>query len=228
MKKIIYLTATVINAGFMALYIYFLMPDNAALHYDYYGLADRYGSKWELLFLAGIPLVFCAVYVIADLVIGYIGINSKNRGYIENFFGASILFFAVVMWIVLVFITNKTEINSNAIYSLLCICCGLYYVFTGNSVPKLKNNSIFGFRSKETKKNPYISRKTNRIYGRLIVSLGIAVIVLGIVSLALGKFGICSLILCFVLDIPVNILAAIYAKKLSKNICKADNPAGAE
>lgn len=217
MKNYIYLIISVINAGLMSLYIsLFVSQDRIPLHFDFNGNADRYGSKWELLILAGIPFVLSLIYAIINLVINYMKTNSKNEKYISKIFGGIFLFLLIVFWAILLLTTNETKLSNNLIFSLFTITYSMLFIFIGNLLPKLKPNSIAGLRTKATMSSEYVWKKANRISGYVAVAVGISGVISGFICLAINSCGIWFFGIFLSVFIIAQIIVAIYANMLSK------------
>ncbi len=223
MKKIIYFIISAVNAGLMALYINYFIPGNVvAVHFNINGEPDRYGSKWEYMLLAAVPVVLCIIYAIVDLATNYMCLKGKNKNYINRIFGGTFIFFVVFLWLILVLSSTKTQ-PSNIMFGSATVLIGMLVMFIGNLMPKIKVNSIVGLRTKATLSNEFVWKKANRLSGFLAVFSGAVGVIVGLLSVAIGSNASYLLFAVVILFVVTQIAAVIYANKLSKKVCKNDS-----
>ncbi len=219
MKKYIYLIISAINAGLVALYITFLVPNTIVpMHFNLNGEVDRYGSKWELMILAGIPFALCLIYAIYNLIAEYMNLKSKNKKYTQKIFTGIFVFLLVLFWTLMIMTTTATALDKNLVFGIITIFISLLFMFIGNIMPKLKQNSVTGIRIKATLNSEYVWKKANRLGGFLAVIAGAVGVVAGLVGIALGEYATVLLFAEIGVFLLTQIVVVIYANKLYKTV----------
>ncbi len=216
MKKFIFIIISIINFGIMAIYLYFSKYDTIPMHFNIYGNADRYGSKWELLAITGIPVLIALIYTIAKAIRKYIGIEDENKKYSAKIFSALFVFIIVLSWFLTGMCMNYPKgIDKNALISVMTALWGGLMIFICNFMPKIKQNSAMGMRVTATLKSEKVWRKTHRLQGLIGVITGFITIIAGIISFMLGSFGMqIFFILVLITLITDCLIPYIYANVL--------------
>ncbi len=198
-------------------------PEQLPLHYNAYGEIDRWGSKYEELLF---PIIILAFSIFWQIMIYYyekkktrLG-DCKEAAETEN--NIKLLRFvacgeAVMFGIMHLFIlysayhTANLGTDNNVIdFPKVCnILMGIFFIATGNFVPRAKINSVVGFRTSKTMSDPEIWKKANRFAGISLIVCGILTILLSLVlDGMIGTFVILGLLLL------MTIIDLIYAAKL--------------
>jgi len=160
------------------------MPDAIPAHYGANGIADRWGSKYELLilplFTVGIALVLCALTLR----------TAKKQAQAEKalrWISTSTLLVFNVMTVVILAAGYNLVADLSAgpvdFMSALSVIFGVSMVILGNFLPKLQQNGVVGIRLSWTLKNADVWRDTHRFGGVATVVFGVALIALNLLWL---------------------------------------------
>jgi uncharacterized membrane protein len=146
------------------------------VHFDATGAPDRYGTRFEALWL--MPLVAVAV---ATLFAALPKIEPRRTHLLQSHKA----FLAI--W--LVTLTVLAGIHGAAVVAaagepvdmMMTVAglVGLMFIVIGNYMGKLRSNYLMGVRTPWTLTSELAWNKTHRLVGRLFVALGTAMIVLG-------------------------------------------------
>ena len=174
MKKII---ALLILATFaVALYLYPMMPEQMASHWNMYGEVDGYMDKfWGLFF---IPVMSVAMFVLF-LILPSIDPMKKNiqkfRKYYDGFILVFTLFF---LYLYVLMISWNLGYTFNMMQSLIPAFAGLFY-YMGVMIGHARRNWFVGIRTPWTMSSDKVWDKTHKLGGKLFRIFGI-IILLGI------------------------------------------------
>ena len=164
------------------------LPDLVPVHFNGAGVADRWGSKYELLIMSGIMVVMLAIWFITDATHGKKMLESpdekKRAEAINNIKVMNITFTVIsVMFMLLNFATiymSYSQLEDGTaveidIFKIVCAIMGISFVIMGNIMPKTKNNPFLGFRFPWTRYNDVTWQKCNRMGGIVMVISGILI-----------------------------------------------------
>lgn len=153
------------------------LPDKIPAHYNFAGEVDRYGSKFELLILPILTIVFVATM---EIIIGILG--KKKSSILQN----STVYFIVEITLAVVFGTlsviflylafaNVTSIDDTKIdiFKIMAVAMSVCWILLGNFLPKCKQNALIGIRTSWTLKSQVVWYKTHRMCGLLLVIVGL-------------------------------------------------------
>lgn len=159
MKKYILLIISLINIAVTGVFIAFNPNEELPSHYNVNGIADAYSSKWMLLFIPSILVLFSIIYAI------YAKVKENDENYksyrkyavrcIVSIFAFLFLFFWMLIALVL---QNKVNID-NLFLPLTCIFMGCMFVYLFNLMPKIKQNSLLGIRTNATLSSKSVWKK---------------------------------------------------------------------
>lgn len=164
----------------------FVLPETVPVHFDINGMADRWGSKFELLILP-VVLIACA-FSMEPLKNSYINKakNTKDEkektGYLTN---ANVLNITSVVTMFLFSIMNlitlyntyiivypDTALPQFDIMRVVSVVMGIVIVILGNYMPKTRLNSNIGFRLPWTMYNDNTWNKSNRFASYVFMIAG--------------------------------------------------------
>ena len=171
-----------------------IMPDTVPVHFDIHGVADRWGSKYEMLVMPGCMLAMLAFWL---------GVDASYKKKIETSFDEkeiaeaksnlkviritsiiTSLMFAVINGVTLYASYSQLEgssVKEIDILKILSIVMGISFILLGNFMPKAKNNSTVGFRLSWTRFSDVTWRKSNLVGGIAMIIQGIIMILGGII-----------------------------------------------
>ena len=170
-----------------------IMPDTVPVHFDIHGVADRWGSKYEMLVMPGCMLAMLAFWL---------GVDASYKKKIEASFDEkevaeaksnlkvmqitsiiTSLMFAVINGLTLYASYSQLEgssVKEIDILKMLSIVMGIFFIILGNFMPKAKNNPNLGFRLTWTRFNDSTWRKSNLIGGIAMIIQGVIMVLGGI------------------------------------------------
>lgn len=168
-------------------WFYRFLPDQIALHYDYKGDVDNWGSRNFIWMTSSLPLI---IYILMAVVPK---IDPRKDSYEKHMKGYSILanglalFMIALNWFT-IFYSMGYDLN---IQIFIMTALGILFILLGNYLPNARQNYTFGFKTPWTLADDTSWRKTHRMGGFAFVGLGIVALV--------GAFipGIAALILFF-------------------------------
>lgn len=221
MKKIILITASIVNAVISTFYIAASDYDTIPIHFNIHGEADGFSSRW---FMLTIPLIII-VMSIANIFYEK-HLERKNKAAIKYQSKASsavFTFMIVIHWLLMsVCLSNNTYLNQEA-FSLLSIMIGTAITYIGNLLGKIEQNPVIGVKTKATKNNKKVWKKTNRLGGLLGVISGIVFIICGILGFVIPFISTILLLSAIIISIVfATIIPTLYSRiiysKENKNI----------
>ncbi len=198
-------------------------PEQLPLHYNAAGVIDRWGSKYEELLF---PIIILAFSIFWQIMIYYyekkklrLG-DRKEAAETENNIkllrfvacGEAVMFGVMHLFILYsAYHTANLGAESNVIdFPKICnILMGIFFIVTGNYVPRAKINSVVGFRTAKTMSDEEVWKKANRFAGISLMVCGVLTVLLSLVLDGMvGTFVILGLLLL------MTIVDLIYAAKL--------------
>lgn len=195
--------------------IYSSLPQTMALHYDFHGNADQYGSKKE--FLTG-PFILIGISGLVYLLLRFLkSIDPKKQvRYGEDTFNKLALGIIVFLAALNIGIIYAAAHHGFKADKLIFPIMGLLFAFVGNIMNSIKPNYFAGVRTPWTLENDENWRATHRLAGKLwfIGGLAITVLVLFLPGVS-GKIIFMS-ILAVMVFIPV-IYSYVYFRKHNFN-----------
>ena len=164
----------------------FVLPDTVPVHFDINGMADRWGSKFELLILP-VVLIACA-FSMEPLKNSYIN-KSKNandeKEKAEHLTNAKVLnitsvitmfLFAIMNFITLyntyIIVYPDSTLPQLDLMRAVGVVMGIVIVLLGNYMPKTRLNSNIGFRLPWTMYNDNTWNKSNRFASYVFMIVG--------------------------------------------------------
>lgn len=215
MKKFIYLIVSLINTGITALCLYLSPYAILPIHYGINGYADRYATKWEIMIYTAIPVVFGIIYLVYSIIAEKKG--NKNRKVIDKVFLIAFVYILLVLWYVMILSLQCKAHMSNSYFAILAVIMGGMFFALSNFMPKARQNTIFGIRTKSTLSSPNVWNKTHRLAGILGVIGSIALIICGIIGTAFEK----TVVPVFFIGIGIYLISGfiipcIYANVIAK------------
>lgn len=207
----------------------FVLPDTVPVHFDINGLADRWGSKFELLILPAV-LIACA-FLMEPLKNVYIN-KAKNandeKEKAEHLTNAKVLnitsvitmfLFAIMNFIILyntyIIVYPDSSLPQLDIMRVVGVIMGIVIVLLGNYMPKTRLNSNIGFRLPWTMYNDNTWNKSNRFASYVFIVVGA---ILAISSLLFESGALIGMIAFFIAIAIVIIYAYfVYSRERSKD-----------
>ncbi len=215
MKKFLFLILSLINAALTAVYVSFAPLEIVPSHYNIEGVADGYSSKWLVMIMPCILIVLGIIYLIYGFVAEHYENLLKNQKYVGRIVLAIFLYFLIDFWYLTVTCISGATKMGNAFLYIMAASAGALMLFISNMLPKVKQNSTLGIRTKATLSSEKVWRKTHKIGGYLGVISSAIMIILAIVAMITGLDGMVVLIGGIVLFIVAAcIIPCVYASVL--------------
>lgn len=181
-KRMILLSLVCITACFgIAMWAWQGLPvlDTYPVHWNAQGVADRYGSKNEVLFGLSI-LPFTSIFTFLILVfIPKIepiraSIQPNARPYHFVWALCMVLFVAIQFYIANTYANLETRSAAPKIpINFLVMGVSVFFIIIGNIMGKLRRNFFLGLRTPWTLTSDLAWDKTHRLMGRMMVATGV-------------------------------------------------------
>lgn len=184
------------------------LPNQVPMHYNFAGELTRYGSKYESLIM---PIFSIIIYLYFKYQIKNKYQDKNPNAKIENLVlmgNIVLLFFLVinVAFIVDMLLQSKSSLQID-ITKIIFIIMGLFFIITGNFLPKIKTNNIIGNVNKKTIEDRNLWYKSQRFSGKILIMTGIIIIM---VNLFVQSNLVCTII-SLALTVIMGIVSYAYA-----------------
>lgn len=192
MKKLILLIAlfpALITAAVLPYY-----PDTVAMHFNFSGEIDRYGSKYFLFIFPAIIFFFGLIGMLAirhysKVISGEskeLARSKTNAKAIFIIFASGMIFYAL-MHLQILYVTYQSTLRDNYklqidFFQTLNAILSIYIIVISNFMPKTESNSIIGFRTTWSRYNDVTWRKTQHFGSRLFMISGFLSLILGLIA----------------------------------------------
>lgn len=162
-------------------------PDKIPVHWNLEGEVDRYGGKFEGLFV--LPLISIGIYLLL-LVVPYI--DPKKMNY-ESFggvyemirFGTTLLM--TIVYCTVIFSTFGYKVDVGLVVGG---SVGVFFILIGNFIGKIRPNYFVGIRTPWTLDSRLSWDKTHQVSGWWFVLSGVGILALGFVRLPWMLIGV--------------------------------------
>jgi uncharacterized membrane protein len=139
------------------------LPGRVALHWDRDGIVDRYGSKYELVFL--LPVVSVIIFIIgAAAEKRFVLPSHKVKGAI-SFFQFFFILLVFVLQLYKVFRAMNFPVGLESLSAVLFVAL---FIYMGNVIKSSEYRSAFGIKTKWTMDDPDVWEKTSRLAAILL------------------------------------------------------------
>ena len=192
----------------LALCVVWYAPETIATRFDLEGNVVATGSRWTILILPILILLFSGLIKwINDKEI----VGSQNKEISRYIFRLTLLLFNAIAVFQFVLILTGVSMGSQ-MGRFLAFLIGLFMIFIGNVSPKIKEtNKHFGFRVPWIMNNDEAFRKTQRFFGFASMVSGVIFI---LISLFAGNQ--LAMILVSVGLLLTILITTVYSYKISK------------
>lgn len=176
-RRMWFFSAIIIALLFGAsLWAWWQLPADASIpvHWNAAGEADRYGGKFEGLFL--LPLITAAVVLLLGLVprIDPRRANIARSAKAYTAVWGGVLLLMLVLHLAAIATALGTALN---ISTIVLIATGLLFLVMGNYMGKVRQSYMFGIRTPWTLHSQHAWNRTHRLGGRLLVLVGLLTLV---------------------------------------------------
>ncbi|MBQ9940908.1 MAG: SdpI family protein [Clostridia bacterium] len=218
--KIIISSAIILLPALFGVIMWNELPHMMATHWGADGVADRASGKIFTIF--GIPLIFLLIHFICL----FFTLNDQKQRE-QNSKALNVIF-----WIIpfLSLFTNgltySVALGKELDFNLLLpVLLGIFLIFTGNYLPKTKQNKTFGIKVFWTLCNQENWNKTHRFGGKIWVIGGLLMMLCAFLPFSL-MFGVTMCILMAAIIAPVFYSFLIYRKHRKEGIEYKSVPCG--
>ena len=198
----------------------FVFPDTIPVHFDINGIADRWGSKYEILIMPLIAVICMLMFnVFSKLYTDKASkaLDDKEKAEILS----NIRVMDITVWIMSVVFFVMNIITLYTSYSQLypdmklpefdiirgvCIIMGLVFMVMGNYMPKTRRNTTVGFRFPWTLYNDTTWNKSNKFASYVMMIAG-SITIIGAIFLKKAEASILMMVAVSILLIIVMIYA---------------------
>ena len=192
----------------LALCVVWYAPETIATRFDFEGNVVATGSRWTILILPILILLFSGLMKwIDDKEL----VGSQNKEISRYIFRLTLLLFNAIAFFQFVLILTGVSVGTQKV-RFLAFLMGVFMIFIGNVSPKIKEtNKHFGFRVPWIMNNDEAFRKTQRFFGFASMVSGVIFI---LISLFAGnKLALFLVSIVLVLTIGIT---TVYSYKISK------------
>ena len=161
----------------LALCVVWYAPETIATRFDLEGNVVATGSRWTILILPILILLFSGLMKwIDDKEL----VGSQNKEISRYIFRLTLLLFNAIAYFQFVLILTGVSMGSQ-MGRLMAFLIGLFMIFIGNVSPKIKEtNKHFGFRVPWIMNNDEAFRKTQRFFGFASMVSGVIFILISL------------------------------------------------
>ena len=191
----------------LALCVVWYAPETIATRFDLEGNVVATGSRWTILILPILILLFSGLMKwIDDKEL----VGSQNKEISRYIFRLTLLLFNAIAYFQFVLILTGVSVGTQKV-RFLAFLMGLFMIFIGNVSPKIKEtNKHFGFRVPWIMNKDEVFRKTQRFFGFASMVSGVIFI---LISLFAGnKLALFLVSIVLVLTIGIT---TVYSYKIS-------------
>lgn len=164
------------------------LPENVPVHWNFAGVADRFGSGLEYLLFPIIGGTAGGCFVLAARQCEKKG--TKGSALSEKIFFWSGIFEVVLfggmglyfIWKAGTYTPGDTITASKVLFGIVNapgIWAGVLFIVLGNAMPKARRNDIFGVRTSWSMSDDEVWRKSQRFGGAASVGLGFMLVLSG-------------------------------------------------
>lgn len=148
------------------------LPSEVAVHWNFQGEVDRYGTKWELLL---IPILLPLLTYLIFLLVPFIDPKDKIKEMGRKYHHLKIALIGLMSLLSIVIIGTAiqgTPVNPKLLFFLL----GMLYLVLGNYFKTLRPNYFIGIRTPWTLESEEVWKRTHQWSGVLWFSAGIIIL----------------------------------------------------
>jgi uncharacterized membrane protein len=153
------------------------IPDRVPVHFGIDGMPDRYGSKWEALFIMpGVVALIGLIMAVVPLIDPRRNNLAQSSGFYYAVWYGELAVMSVAHAGMIAAAMGATANVGQALF----VAVGLLFIVMGNYMSKSRPNWFAGFRTPWTLSSDYSWQKTHRMTGWMFMAAGAATILAGI------------------------------------------------
>ncbi|MCX6785359.1 MAG: SdpI family protein [Candidatus Komeilibacteria bacterium] len=209
-KEIIPLLLVIISVV-LGFYFYAHFPAQVPLHWNVYGQADSWGSRFAGAIMG--PATVAGIYLLFLLIPL---IDPKKEKYEQ--FGKTFRLFRLLLMLVMLgvyLIASLSGLGYNVKVQIwIPVLIGLLFIFMGNYMGKIKPNWFMGIRTPWTLSNDEVWTKTHRLGGKMFMLLGLFMLCAPLLPSMIIFTGMITLVVLLVLS--TTVYSYLLFKKIKK------------
>ena len=200
------------------------LPDSVAMHFDVNGAVDRYGSKYEMLFIPAILILLNVLSEFGLLRVSRNGRDPESRAVKSDSANAKVAslsttvisFVMVILNFALIYVAHSSADNLGELpfdfSGLSAVALGITFIAMGNYMPKTKRNSFVGMRTSWSMYNDVTWQKSNRFAAYAMILAGIVTALVGLIA-----GGMVSLIVLLAALVVTSVIVSVYSYRVYRN-----------
>lgn len=185
-----------------------ILPNKIPAHFDMNNVVDRWGSKFEILIIPVLIIIFGIVMMKVSQHVGNKDNESKNNQKMCDTCTIVALITLNILNLYIIFISFNKISDLNTLNldlsTLLFTVLGLGMVVLGNLMPKSKLNSTFGLRTPWSMKNENLWKKSQLFGGIIFMLTGILIVICCYMTKGLQLYIACISLLF------INLFVSVY------------------
>lgn len=213
-KRNLFLLFTTVLPLVVTLIILPKLPYEIPAHYGTDGVVTRYGSKFEILIVPIMLIIFMIAFLIFSQFVSN-NYQDENKVKVTKsiiFFSCltiSIVFNVLTYWFLFSAYNSVTNINDSNfdILKIISVITSLFFIVIGTMLPKCKQNSIMGIRTHWTLSSNDVWYKTHKVGGVLFFVFGLGMTIINLFFLN----GIVSIATTFLILLILAIVLTLYS-----------------
>lgn len=171
-RNLIITTIVCLLPMILSVILYDRLPDQVGVHFDMAGNADNYMPKAFAAF--GLPVILAALNVLSSYKMQSDSSKESAPTVLRYLYQWLIPVLSVILVPITLFLAIGVSIPVAMIGASIC---GIIFIITGNYLPKVKKNSVFGILKSSNTVTEEQFRKVNRFTGFVWVFGGMAFII---------------------------------------------------
>lgn len=160
----------------MSIVALLFMPEVIPTHYNIENIVDRWGSKYEILIFPILTILYGQFFLFMVRIAKKQEVEGNNNEKNGLIIGICLLVILNIISGMIIYRglskAGKLSFVPFEYHQILFFFIGIILIFIGNLMPKLKKNSVIGFRTENSLKNDEIWKKCQQISGITIMISG--------------------------------------------------------
>ncbi len=206
LSSILYAVILIFVVGTVVFLI--LTPDQIPVHFNLYGEADRFGSKYENLMWPLIAVGIVTIFMITAKKKEIKGESANEKIFLYAAI-CVLIFFTLLgfyfMWKSMQY-DPDVQVSYDDINRFVNIGIGTLLVVLGNLMPKMRRNAMFGVRTTWSMSSDNVWRKSQRYGGIATVAAGFVMIISAVFVPGIWNFAVMMIVItvCVILCVMAS------------------------
>lgn len=186
----------------------FFMPHKIPVHWNMNWQIDRYGSRYEFLLVAFVPLLVYYGMLLTKKIDPYKEkVNSREKTY--EFIRKGLIVFLTALIVFFYYLVFHPMLEPTFIIGMIF---GSMYIGLGNYMPKIPQNYFLGIRTPWTIASETVWKQTHKMGGYIFVGGGLTIILSSLFS------GYILFIVLMIVTIGATLICCVYSYNVFKKI----------